>query len=551
MDLQSPFIYLAVCAFLVMVVANVRRIHMETYGKWSIVVLAAMVSVSIIFLWIPLHIALIVLWMYREIIRAYLKLKHGSEFFGIIGGSDVLYLTGDHEKNAMSILMIVESNAEDIYEIYKSVVDRSFFANPSKFPELHCVVRQFGGYFYKVKASPTVEECVKKMEEVSCEGDKISKDEFKQLMNKCCNEKLPKGNTLFWDSYIGVQPLDWNSEPNSSARHYPVVFRLHHAIGDGFVATQLLSILVDRIPYESQDPMHTYLNKVKSDPPLAIIFHKIAVTLYAIVYSISAILLYLLNKGSNNPMQGSKRSNVDVITMKVDKGDSVRRIKQIKSTVGHTGFANILLTAISATLQQYFEFHAKCPERINVIVPFLRKAASLSKIPLGQLDASDISFHNNFILLILGLPLIVGDNHDVSLTKRLEAVNKAIANSSKSATNTIMYFWSHIGIQVLPIPIFGQVNDAPQSNAIVSVLPGPGQASLADGRMPIRNVMSWIPLAGGVGMSMCVITYNEGLNVTLRVDKEIISDEKVAQSILNGIFEKLDLFEKELKIKSD
>ncbi|KAK5642462.1 hypothetical protein RI129_008629 [Pyrocoelia pectoralis] len=384
---------------------------------------------------------------------------------------------------------------DEVYEMYKNVIERAFFSNRNKLSDLHCAVRRFGGYSYKLKANPTIEECVRKMDIVKCQNDMMHKNELKKLLSKCCNHQLPKNNTLFWDTLIGTQPVDWNREGNNSASYHPVLFRLHHAICDGFGITQLLSVMLDKIPYENQDSLESHLEKAKEGSPFKTVLHQIVATLYAVVFNISDILLAVLQTEEPNAFRGTTLSNDEIFTMKVDNGEYFRKVKHIKSDLPHASFSGIILTAFSASFKEYFDTHVHdCPERINLIVPYLRKTTSLSRLP--QIDADHVSLQNSFVMFVLDFPLITKNNQ---LLERLNLVQACALRSSTSVGSKTVYYWSKIALQVFPMFLLALADDLLQATTVLSILPGPGPVSLAGGKMKIRNALFWIPLVAKMG----------------------------------------------------
>ena len=89
----------------------------------------------------------------------------------------------------------------------------------------------------------------------------ISEETLKNIIGELSNTTLPKDNTACWEILVGSQPIQKSATlpsenlykkesnfpaPAERSLQYPVLFRIHHSLGDGVALMQLLiSVLND------------------------------------------------------------------------------------------------------------------------------------------------------------------------------------------------------------------------------------------------------------------------------------------------------------------
>lgn len=131
--------------------------------------------------------------------------------------------------------------------------------DPAPFPKLLCYRRQFMGYFYWEKQSTIkIENHVRWMDIDNLCDDTISESVLRGYISSLANSPLPADHLSGWEILIGQYPVSFTElDPldimenggyfNSGVR-YPVMFRIHHTLGDGVALVKLfLDSLAD--PY--------------------------------------------------------------------------------------------------------------------------------------------------------------------------------------------------------------------------------------------------------------------------------------------------------------
>uniref|UniRef100_A0A1Y1N136 O-acyltransferase WSD1 C-terminal domain-containing protein n=1 Tax=Photinus pyralis TaxID=7054 RepID=A0A1Y1N136_PHOPY len=541
---------LLTCTFVLLTITNIVRVKYVVRSKWSlpVIVLLTPVAVFASILLLPL---LSVFWVYRELIRLYLIMKWRSKFVGLIKGADVIYTCGPHEKSVMTILFMLECSTarkpEDVYQDFKGAVFKALFSDPLKLPEFRSVVKRCGGYSYLCNGNVTVDECVKKMKVVKCERKELNEDELRVLLQNCVAEEFPRNNTLFMDSFVGTQPVEWSGYTKTNVSYYPALVRIHHAICDGFAVTQMFAAMSDKPKNADESRKTLYNENLKQGSRMKSVAYYFLLFWTTIIFNSSEVLLkFLLDKPKPNILRGGRLTGIEMLSMKTDAGAYYKRIKAIKNSLDEVGFADVVLTAFSASLKDHFRKQSSHhPESISIVVPFLPKATTIPLLPIGELMPHDISLQNSFAMLTFDLPLFIDD---ASLSFRLRAVQRERERAYNSIGNKILYFTSHFLMQVLPLPILTMVHDKLHWSAVLSILPGPLKASIANGSAEIENIVFWPPLLTGIGVSVSILSYANKMQLGLKFDKALMGNEEDALDILDGVFKYIDLFTEEINL---
>ncbi|KAF5284664.1 hypothetical protein FQA39_LY16946 [Lamprigera yunnana] len=372
---------LFVCiVFILIIVVNIVNIYNKTKGRMSLLTVFILLSVSFISILMMFIMSIPVLWLYKKLLRAYLKVKHGSNFVGMADGEDVLYISMPKRDTIVCYLLILEISDEtpphQVYDTVKDTVSKHFVQNKNKFYKLNSALHHFGGYFYMLKEDFTVEDCVKKLR-VAEKQNKLSKEELMQLISECQYQPMPKNDSVLWDCSIGVQPVEWGDSSKPGMTYYPILFRTHHFICDAFGFIQFLfGVVADKI--DNPDVLPTvYLSKVK-DPWWPIKLLRIAVLgLYTLIYFPSALLQDFILAERVNVLSTAKPTYLDMLATKVDNGEYLEKIKRIRNDIKGMQFSTVLFTALSLSLQEH-----------------LRKV-SLSITPTVEIGIQSIRYNRN------------------------------------------------------------------------------------------------------------------------------------------------------------
>ncbi|KAK4877250.1 hypothetical protein RN001_009756 [Aquatica leii] len=534
-------------------VINVAKLHRELEGTQSLLTLSLSVVLIFLFVTIPSLIAIPVFWTYKQIIKCYLKIKYRSQFIGMIEGSDVTYAYHDKNDSLVMVLFMYEVSADktaaDVFESVRNLINKHYIGNKDKLKKFHCVLRKCSGYVYMKRENVMINDCVIQMKTID-DKEEITKEELMELINEYKDGRFFKNDRLLWDFVVGTQSVRWQSK--NGVKFYPTLFRFHHAISDGFSFAQFLFGVTADKSNDKNFSRDAYISKIKDLPLSLTIKRNLMISLYSVIYSPTMLTIEkVIKRKEPNILHGPMLNKVNVFSSKVDDGEYFKKIKYIKSCVRDVTFSDILFSALSFSLYEYFKKHSQIqPKYLQLGVPFLRKAMYLPQLPVGGLSVDDINLQNIFDLLNLKLPIYIEYNDDhLPLQQRLKAIQKETRRMAESTTNTVLHFATHLLLQILPLWMLRYVINMMDLAAVVSILPSPSKATMGNGVLQLQNIVCWIPRMKGIGCNFSVLTYGNKLQLGLNVDSALIPKEEDAQSILDGIFKYLTLLEEEIDLK--
>ncbi|KAF5284666.1 hypothetical protein FQA39_LY16948 [Lamprigera yunnana] len=543
------------CSFIIFVLvilivtANFVKIYHKMKGKMSLLkvllALATFTSVSFVF-----TICTPFLWLYKKLLKIYLKIKHGSKFIGMAENGDVAFVSISKRDVVASYLLILEVSEEtpphQVYETMKDTVSKHFLQNRNKLSKLNSVLHYYGGHCCMLKEDSTVEHCLKKLRVVE-NRSKLSKEELMQLMSECQYKSLPKNNSILWDCSIGVQPVEWGDSTKPKMNHYPVLFRTHHFIGDGFAFIQFLfGVVADKSDNPDICPK-VYLSKVQELRWPFNVLNNAVLVLYVLIYLPFLLFHEFILAENVKVLRTTKPNNVDILATKVDDGQYFAKIKRIRNGVKDTNFSTVLFTALSLSLQENLRKNSSDqPKSLILTVPSLPKSVHLSELPVGKLTIDNISLTNSVFFYNMNLPLFPKDAF--SLEERLKLTQREANGLSKSASGK---FGMRLAFQLLPLPIVSFILNSTPVTFSFSILPGTEKTYLSNGVFCLRDCIFWSPHLKIFNCHFSALTYDNRLHIAVKVDTAVVRDREEVQSILDGVFKYIDLLDKEINQKNN
>lgn len=298
---------------------------------------------------------------FRAITNIYLKSKYGSFYGGLLSGADVIWSVEDDSKNIINTLVKVEGesgNTENFIETLKRDICAKFSEYVNEFPKLSCIRQEILGYTYLLKNQIDFTECVT----VTNLHIGKEKTELEKVLGDYSNKPLPKNNAALWEIIIFSEPIEWSNQRNS----FPVLCRFNHIVGDGMSLTTVLSII-----FGSKNTMNlNYLqqkwrNLITKRKPATkhsdgSRLSKARNLLYFLHVSLIAPILIFhqsfLRKCDVNTLHGPPLSGEKILVYTVEENAIlVPRVKKIKRRLPAVSFTDIILTAISNSLDTHFQ----------------------------------------------------------------------------------------------------------------------------------------------------------------------------------------------------
>ena len=232
-----------------------------------------LLGITCIFLFVPLIvITLIFLYIYRYFIEIVLKIQLRNKFVGLLKGTDCVWAVEDAVSlSVINILMILEKVARNSNEIFledfKNLInDRIVLkATDTTIEKLFYLRSQrFGYYFWQRSEKIDLKDRIRWLECVNanCNGscEDVYSESFRKTLENVCNKPLPDNHKAAWEILIGkrcpksrsnLEEGRLSSEKcfDTDIRKIPMLFRVHHSLGDGVA---LLGLLLKMIIEETE-----------------------------------------------------------------------------------------------------------------------------------------------------------------------------------------------------------------------------------------------------------------------------------------------------------
>ncbi len=188
---------------------------------------------------------------------------------------------------------------------------------------------------------------------------------------------------------------------------------------------------------------------------------------------------------------------------------SLADVKELAHASGAT-VNDVLLAGLTGALRRYLLARDSLVDEIHVLVPFNLR-------PLDEPLPRDLG--NHFGLVRLALPVGIAGR-----AERLAAVHREM-DTIKHSPEGVMAYAVLEAMGVTPVQVESALVDlfSGSGSAVVTNVPGPRRRVLLAGT-PVRGVLVWAPVAGGMGISVSIISYAGEVTVGLMTDAALVPD---------------------------
>lgn len=291
-----------------------------------------------------------------------MKTKHGKEFYGLLSGLDTFHIIGEGDTpnfltNICIMVRCEKYTSEEFYEISKQA-----FSKIGTLAKLRTSLCKSFGYWFLVKEERNLYDCMFKMKIVECPEKRIDKERFYELLNYHYNEPMPSNSSSPYQILIGTQPINWKDDDFD---YYPVLFRTLHAIGDGISFMKaFMGIIADKLEdsTEPMNPLKSPKNNQKvlfGNKQIKMIISAweiLKMSFFVFILYPSSIAVCLTYKAIDiNILHNTSLTQQSVVGISSEQNMGyVNKIRRIKQKFPETAFSTVLITAISASLNDYF-----------------------------------------------------------------------------------------------------------------------------------------------------------------------------------------------------
>lgn len=292
-------------------------------------------------------------------------------------------------------------------------------------------------------------------------------------------------------------------------------------------ATKLESQFENK-PVQNKNKQYRYFLK-KSTTLFYMLFSyicKLVVSIKNLVQQWSVILFApasLLNQALTqtqdvNILHGPRLSGHKVVAWYFEQQDSADQllmsmIKRIRAKTG-VRFSDVLLTALSASLESFYTQCNEVPEYITVVIPgrvgtppstatnIVKSESSSTKVNKIILN-SDNSLENKFSVAMLPLPIANQTSSKLKLFMKLRQVRRHCQRLHSSPDFLVNYWLLRVVATLLPIPLLQPLVNSSHCTLVLSNLPGPTRLAHLAGHT-LHDLVFWVPNRTTTGIASYV-----------------------------------------------
>ncbi|KAK2577160.1 hypothetical protein KPH14_003317 [Odynerus spinipes] len=221
-----------------------------------------------------LAVVLTLLYIYRLIVETVLKHQFKDRFAGLLEGTDCVWAV--EEPSALSVINVLvvleveqyQAN-ENVLENFRNLIKDRLIGSPFE-KILYLRNKKYGYYFWEKAEEIDLEERVRWLEHdsIRCDGycDDIYGESLRKALERNCNQPLPQDHSTSWEILVSkncpraahqrIRRIEESRSILDRGRRnkvkIPVLFRIHHALGDG---NSLLKLFLEAIADKSTNDL--------------------------------------------------------------------------------------------------------------------------------------------------------------------------------------------------------------------------------------------------------------------------------------------------------
>ncbi|BET03041.1 Hypothetical protein NTJ_15859 [Nesidiocoris tenuis] len=494
-EVYSSFIYLA-CAIVVV-------LHIKHHSAVGSTVLFGLVASAVGLALTPfLLVVCAIFTIYRYAAKKQLEKESG--YMGLMEGSDA-YWAGeqDYARSVINILCMVDFSMlpnpdRKPIDAMRDVLGRIVGSDASF--KLNCKKKMSKfGYYYLEKCGVNLDENVRYIEQ-----NLETKKDLEWFASEIANEPIIRES--FWEVLVGREPVSGS---------YPVMFRVHHALGDGYALVQLFldfmtdkdgksrkfvrkeSVLMRLVNGEyNKHFIHTFTS----------IINKIFVYLYALVVMAEQLF--------TPPDRNSLHNRIYLSGKKICRWTQVDliKIKEIRRSL-KCRFTDVVLTVLSNSLEGCFVNWGEKIDQVRLVLP-------------ARLPGSSSGMSNLFTVAMLELPL-TGKG-------KFEKIVKTSERLRKLPDFLVNYWLLRVAFTIFPASFMAKMVTSLQSTIAISNVPGPKEMTKLAG-CNVTDLVFFLPNRDTTGVGISMLSYADKFNIGITVDSSLVTRTEQADEILEGI----------------
>ncbi|KAG5670581.1 hypothetical protein PVAND_000833 [Polypedilum vanderplanki] len=469
--------------------------------------------------------------IYREYVKHHYLLKNKKlKFVDFMTGEDTVWVCeNNNSKSIINVLAFINSNNainENLpNELLNSIKSKVFskLVLTNRFPKLfYRRQRDPSGYFYWTNDnSLSINNYVRFLDRFN-ESIVIKDEEMKRQMSEICNNSLPANNSALWECLIGQQAVQY-----IDGIKYPVIFRIHHSVGDGVALLRLfLETLADNEDIKIEN--NPLLTDMKDS--LYLKFLRLISFIYTIIKTPSVLCSQIRKEIDYNQIHptiltGKKKINWIYESELGSTSSLLTVVKALKRKFPGSRFSNILLAALSKSLRDFFEQkNYKIPKEMTVVIP--ARLYNMKEDPTLKME-------NKFSVALQTIPIDVNKTDD--RMKKIQNYSDIVISSPDYQIN---YFMMAVVAAVFPDWILKTIMYSKHATMAISNLPGPNFTIKING-YEFESVGFFLPNLDQTACGLTILSYDNRLHFGMMADESSIESEEDLGNILKGMINEL------------
>ncbi|XP_011688956.1 PREDICTED: uncharacterized protein LOC105450698 isoform X2 [Wasmannia auropunctata] len=549
-----------------------------------------LLGTACVFLFAPLIvIALIFLYIYRRLVEIALRIKLRSKFAGLLEGADCVWAVEEAvSPSVINILIILENAAQEsnamFLESFRNLInERIILKAPGTMLEklLYLRSQKFGYCFWERSETVDLKDRIRWLECVNanCDGscEDICSESFRKTLENVCNKPLPDDDRATWEILVGRRCRRSRSHKkdylypadcfNTDTRKIPVIFRIHHSLGDGEALVGLLLKMIEKdetkeesvkiksidssgeIEKHFKEMVSTFFNnemieslkqqaKMSMDRTWYGRIKKITLLTMALLSFPKYFIQLAVRSMEENALHGPPLTGKKIMFYWLDNvtnDKSLNLLMKIRKIKTHTGvkFNDIVLAAFSASVHKYhLRIKKTAPDALTAILP-TRMA----------MPGTNLTLNNDFSFAFLQICIanangqtIVDPNRDSQFFKRLKDITRANNEFRKRSDLLVNYWIMKYLSALLPVKMLLKTFFLWDGTVGFSNMRGPEKVRILNNS--VRNCVFWVPTKNSIALGLSLLSYGGNLQLSLIADKSIVKDEALFTELLeNTVYE--------------
>ncbi|XP_072947733.1 uncharacterized protein [Epargyreus clarus] len=307
---------------------------------WRIIILILLVCIS------PIIVLCLAMALVYKLICFMIIKWEDENFVKFLDSFDVFWsLEDDTTKSIINVLGVIESDCpENLVDCIEEKLLNVSISNEGKI--FYRRTEKYGFYYWRRPDFIDMKEYIQ-LVDIPNIYDYLHVDDLEQMLTNISDESLPFNGESMFQIFITKKRLDSGEEKGK----YALICRVHHSVGDGITLIQFLCETLG-------DEMSNDTSYLKAGASYNNITNKSPSDLIEMMKKLGDILIsftsVLQRKPDDYSLYGPKLIDESIFKW-IDEDEKVFiMIKAIKDSVEGVSFSDVILAAMSQSLQNYY-----------------------------------------------------------------------------------------------------------------------------------------------------------------------------------------------------